>query len=230
MGEAVKKYLRGLFFIFFICQTLYAEDDVDKLKRRVSIICPNTPGWCSEEKGLNFLDLVLEVKPKVCVEIGVFGGASLIPVAAGLKFLNAGIVIGIDPWNSGEAIKHLDTLEEKEHIDWWSKINLSEIYYSFLERLLLYDLEKHCVILKKTSEQAAFEMGEIDILHIDGHRSETQTVQDVRLYLPKVVSGGHIWLGDALNYNKQKAIDFLLTQCDVIKVIENGNCILFKKR
>ena len=69
----------------------------------------------------------------------------------------------------------------------------------------------------------------IDILHIDGNRAAEQSIQDVRLYLPKVNPGGYVWMGDCLGYNKQKAIELLMQQCDVIKIIDDGNCILFRK-
>ena len=230
LGETMKKIVWGLLLFLHLAEPLLADTDMDKVKRRVRIIGHTAMGWCTEEKALNLLDLVLEVQPKVCVEIGVFGGASLIPMACGLKFLGQGIVIGIDPWENSECIKRLDIIEEKEHVDWWSKVKLQDIYYTFLDRLLLYELEDYCRIMNTTSDRAAPEIAAIDILHIDGHRSEEQTMQDVRLYFPKVSSGGYIWMGDTLCFNKQKAVDFLLEQCDVVKVIDNGNCVLFRKR
>ncbi|MFI5334316.1 MAG: hypothetical protein ACHQT8_04015, partial [Chlamydiales bacterium] len=46
-----------------------AETEVDALKQRVCNVLPHLEGWCSKEKALNFIDLVLDVQPKVCVEI-----------------------------------------------------------------------------------------------------------------------------------------------------------------
>ena len=227
----MKKWIGIGLFLFHLKALLFAGEDLEKLERRLKMISSTTMGWCSEEKSLNFLDLVLEIKPKICVEIGVFGGASLIPVACALKFLKEGIVIGIDPWDVSECIEHLDRLEDKEHIEWWSKLKMRDIYYDFVDKLILYDLEEYCKIIFKTSQEAALDIKcSIDILHIDGHRSEKVTTQDVKTYFPKVVSGGYIWVGDALSFYKQNAIDYLLDRCDVIKVIDHGNCILFKKR
>lgn len=231
MGEAMKKMFFGLFMLLQGVSPLFAEGDVHKLKRRTLMINGSgVPGWCSDEKAAHFLDLVLTAEPKVCVEIGVFGGGSLFPVASGLKFLGRGIAIGIDPWDNSECIKNVDPIEEREHVDWWSKANLMEVYYIFLDKLILFELEDYIKIIKKNSVDAAPEIDTIDILHIDGHRSEEQTLKDVRLYFPKVVPGGYIWMGDCLSFNKQKALDLLLELCDVDRVIDNGNCVLFKKR
>lgn len=227
VGEAMKKIV-GLFIAWTVC--LCADDEIERLKRRIKIMAPNAMGWCSEEKSAVLLDLVLAVKPKVVVEIGVFGGSSFLPMAAGIKYLKSGVIYAVDPWSNSECTKYLDPIEDKEHVDWWRSVRLLDIYASFLDRLLLYDYETCSVILKKSSEQAVLDIGMIDILHIDGHRSEEVTSLDVRLYLPKVVSGGYICLGDTLSFYKQKAIEMLLRECDAVKVIDNGNCILFRKR
>ncbi|HEY2810261.1 MAG TPA: class I SAM-dependent methyltransferase [Rhabdochlamydiaceae bacterium] len=225
----IKKILAEFLISFTLTCQLFADQSIVQLKKIVQLTAPLLTGWCSEEKAHAMLDLVLNVKPKVCVEIGVFGGASLLPMAFGLKYLDHGVIIGIDPWDYTECIKYLDPIEDKEHVEWWSKIKLKDVYNSLLDKLLIYDLEDYCIILKQTSEQASVEIDHIDILHIDGHRSEKQSVDDVTLYLPKVTFNGYIWLNDALKYNKQKAIGLLLNQCEVVKVLDEGNCLLFKK-
>ncbi len=226
----MKKKFTILFVLLSVSTFLRADLDENKLKRRIHLIQESAEGWCSEEKAQAFADLVVKVKPKVCVEIGVFGGASLIPVACALKALGSGIILGIDPWDNAECVKYLDYAEDKEHIDWWSSVKLNFVYYHFLDKLILYELEDCCRILKMTSDRAVSEIGEIDILHIDGQRSQEQTLKDAKTYFPKVVSGGYIWVGDTLFYNKQKAIDFLLEKCEIETVVDNGNCVLFKKR
>src|SRR5271155_2865720 len=42
-------------------------------------------GWCSDLKATTLVDLVLKVRPQVIVEIGVWGGKSLVPMACALK-------------------------------------------------------------------------------------------------------------------------------------------------
>lgn len=234
MDKAMKKITVALLLLF--SSFLKAEENpdnykqVEELKQRVCSILPTLQGWCTKEKALNFIDLVLEAKPKICVEIGVFGGSSVFPVASALKFLGSGVIIGIDPWDKLECIKYFDPVEDKIHLDWWGKVNLDHVYITYLNMLKRFQLLDYTVTLKMTSEQAAQEIDEIDILYIDGNHSEITSTQDVRLYLPKVKSGGYIWLDDSLLLDTQQAMDLLLEYCDVVKLIDHGNCILLKKR
>ncbi len=219
---------KWIVFLCF-CSCLYGES-VEELKKRVGEALPNLYGWCTKEKALSFLDLVLEVKPEVCVEIGVFGGRSLFPVASALKFLGNGIVVGIDPWSKDEIIPYFDPVKDQAHVIWWSKINFDQIYYSCLKMLSQYQLEDYAVILRTTSELASYAIGSIDILYIDGNHNEAISNRDVQLYIPKVRSGGYVWLNDSLWRDLQSSVDLLFESCDFVKLIDGGNCILFKKR
>ena len=69
----------------------------------------------------------------------------------------------------------------------------------------------------------------IDILYIDGNHSEPASMKDVMLYLPKVRQGGYIWYNDSIWPERQEALDLLSEECEVVKLIDDGNCILFKK-
>jgi hypothetical protein len=227
LGETMKKLILFLFCLF---STLDADQKVEDLKKQVAQVLPSLHGWCTKEKALHFIDLVLEVKPKVYVEIGVFGGSSLFPVVSALKFLEEGSAIAIDAWDKVEAIRHYNPIDEEIHMVWWGKVNFDYIYSSYLNMLRRYALEEYCTTIKATSEKAASKVGVIDILYIDGNPSEEVSTQDAALYLPKVRSGGYVWMNDCLSVNKQQALDLLLESCDVVKVIDQGNCILLQKR
>ena len=215
--------------VLFLSSFLHADKAAETLTDHVCTVLPSLPGWCSKEKAMNFIDLVLEVKPKVCVEIGVFGGSSLFPVASALKFLEEGIVIGIDPWDKLECIKNLSLKEDENHLDWWSKVPMDSIYQSYLTMLKRYELEKYCKTIKKTAEKAAPEIHEIDILYMDAMYSEKKAEEILKLYLPKVRSGGYVWLNDALGEKSISSYDLILESCNYVTEIDNGNCILFQK-
>ena len=222
--------------IFLFCAALSIPgaplygDPVKDLKANVCDNLSEILGWCSSEKALHFIDLVLELRPSLCVEIGVFSGASLYPVAAALQLLNAGTVIAIDPWDKIECIRHLNPDRDKTDLKWWAHQNMDHVYFGFLNVLRQFELEKTCVIFRSTSKKAAPAIGQIDILHIDGNHYEKTALEDVALYLPKVRSGGYIWMNDATWPSLKSAIHSLSLACDVVKTIDNGNCILFKKR
>lgn len=229
------------YFIFLICfiSVLHADmkiedskrPSVEELKKQVADVLPTLYGWCSAEKANSFIDLVLEEKPMICVEIGVFGGSSLFPVAAALKHLGEGVIIAIEPWDKKEMLKSLDPVEDAAHLKWWSSVNFERIYFSYLHLLKRFELDEYCITMKMTSEKAVSKiMGPIDIIYIDGNHSEAGSTQDVMLYLPKVREGGYIWLNDILWPSRQQAAEILLETCDIVKIIDNGNCVLFKKR
>lgn len=222
--------MKKLLFLFCCLFSLHADTTVDALKQNVCSVLPTLEGWCSKTKAIEFIDLVLEVKPEVCVEIGVFGGSSLFPVASALKYLGKGIIIGIDPWDKIECIKYFDPIEDAEHLKWWGSLNINYVYQAYNNMLKKHKLDNFVKTIKATSEEAAPLIDKIDILYIDGNHSETCSVQDVLLYLPKVRTGGYIWMNDTLWKERQEAVDLLAVACDVVKLIDNGNCILFKKR
>jgi len=234
MGD-LDQTMKNLMFVFACCCSALAAEEpeisVDALKQEVFEVIPTLYGWCSKEKADNFIDLVLDVKPQVYVEIGVFGGSSLFPVASALKYLGEGVVIAIDPWDKKETIKYFDPTEDATDLKWWTSINFERIYYSYMHLIKRFDLEEYCLTMKMTSEKAAPKINTpIDILYIDGNHSEACSIQDVELYLPKVKEGGYIWMNDTLWASRQQAVELLSDACDVVKVIDNGNCILFKKR
>ncbi len=212
------------------CFSSLKADNKSELKERVAYFLPSIHGWCSKEKAMSFMDLVFETKPKLCVEVGVYGGSSIFPVATALKLLGEGVVVGVDPWDKLECLKYFDPVEDAKDLEWWGKINLSFIYTSYITMLKRFELEECCITMKTTSEKAALVLDNIDILYLDGNHAEVVMEKDAKLYLPKVRSGGYIWINDSLWKQTQKAIDILSEQCDVIKLIDNGNCILFRKR
>lgn len=222
--------LKKIILSLFCFSTLIAADPQTELKERVGYFLPSVQGWCSYEKAMNFMDLVFATKPKLCVEIGVYGGSSLFPVASALKLLGEGLIVGIDPWDKLECIKYFDPVAEAADMEWWGKVNLSFIYSTYIVMLKRFELEDVVITMKTTSEKAAKVLDQIDILYIDGNHSEAMMTQDVRLFLPKVRPGGYIWFNDALWRQAQKAVDLLSEECEVVKFIDNGNCILFQKK
>ncbi len=219
--------------LFFCCiSVVYSEQTVsiDELKKEIVEILPELYGWCSKEKAMNYMDLVLEVKPSLCVEIGVFGGASLLPVAVALDYLQRGTVVAIDPWDKIECIRYLDPDLDTENLRWWTHINLDHVYYSFVQLLRQFEVEKSTLILRKTSKKAAPIIGAIDILHLDGNHYPKMVLEDATLYVPKVKKGGYVWLNDSSWAAFKPAIDLILESCDIVKTIDGGNCTLFKKR
>ncbi len=228
-GRIIRIRLLTILLYCLAIPALYS-DPLQELKETVLDNQQDIWGWCTREKALRIIDLVLEVKPKLYVEVGVFGGASLYPALMTLQFLGEGMAVAIDPWDKLECIRYLDPERNKADLKWWADQKLDHIYYGFLNVLRQFELQKTCLILRMTSKKAAAAIGTIDILFLDGNHYEKVAEEDVRLYLPKVRPGGYIWLNDASWTSLQPARELLSQACDVIESVDNGNCLLFRKK
>lgn len=184
-------------------------------------------GWCWPEKAIAMASLVLETQPELVVEIGVFGGRSLLPQALALQKLNHGRIVGIDPWGH-EAARECDQVEETNA--WWSALNLHHIHTEFIDHLWRLKLHWRCIVIRSTADESSHLFGEesIDILHIDGNHTEEVSCRDVSTWLSKVKSKGHIWFDDTHWESTQKALGLLAKDCEIIRDV--GTCRLFQKR
>jgi GR25 family glycosyltransferase involved in LPS biosynthesis/predicted O-methyltransferase YrrM len=175
-------------------------------------------GWCGLEKSNELYNLVIDQKPKVLVEIGVFEGKSLFSQALALKENGSGKIYGIDPWSKKDS---LEGLKEKKDIDWWTSLDYESIYNGCVDFLNKEDLHSHVELKKERSDEFIKTFQEpIDILHIDGNHEEESSVSDVNLFLPLVKNGGFVWFDDASWYQTQKAVKLME---------EDHNCVLIKK-
>lgn len=189
--------------------------------------------WCSEEKIQLLMELTLLTKPQVSVEVGVFTGSSLLPVAATLKYLGKGKVYAIDAWSTETVLKNMS--KDDPNKDWWSKINMQSVFMQFHRMKTQWSLSSFCTSIRAPSDQAVSKIPDhIDFLHLDGDYTERGSMNDVQLYLPKVKSGGYILISHLFTMVNGKAPKLpsylqLLTQCIPIAGVDNDNAVLFKK-
>lgn len=187
-------------------------------------------GWCDPEKAIELAETVIREKPKVCVEIGVFGGKSLLAIAYGLRESKSGYVIGVDSWKASDCI--IDVNEEER--SWWgSKVNLQEIYEGFRNHLDASGLESFVKVWRTDSRDASLNVGEqVDLWHCDGCHSEWSSTSDVIYWLPKVRSGGIVVMDDSNWQSTQTAVRFVKKFCDPIKEIvgKQSTSTFFRKR
>lgn len=194
-------------------------------------VLPAIQGWCSPEKATALIESIVSRKPEILVEIGVFGGSSLIMQALALQFNKGGIIHGIDPWATDAA---LEEMQAAEHRDWWQKINLQEVFEHCQAHIAHKQLEPYVQLHRLKAEDAVTQFADesIDMLHIDGNHSELPAWKDATLYLPKVKSGGliffdDVWWNDGGAVTTRKAIVFLLTHCVKLRLV--GDCMLLQK-
>ncbi len=196
-------------------------------------IINNLDGWCSREKCIKLYALIISTQPLNLVEIGVFGGKSLLSQAFALKENEKGIIHGVDSWKANDCVLGMT---QDEAINWWANLDYEKIYNGCVDAIKNNNLQKHIQLHRMSSEEYSNLIDfEIDVLHIDGNHEEESSCKDVELYLPKVKSGGYIWFDDANWYQTQKAVNLIQTKfnCKLVDKAQsddpNNFCNLYIK-
>jgi len=180
----------------------------------IAEIVPILRGWSGKsERPYRMAKLILKENPQVVVEIGVFGGQSLIPQAMALKALGHGRIYGIDPFNSKVIKKQM---AEFDDATMWLRQDMNMVLTDTLQWIKELELQNHAIVILGESKDCSTLFDTIDILHIDGAHTEEGVMLDVNLYAKRVRSGGYIWMDDTHFPSVQPAIKELANFCDLI--------------
>jgi predicted O-methyltransferase YrrM len=165
-------------------------------------------GWCTKSKASILMDIIFMLNPKVIVEIGVWGGKSLIPMAYALKNTEEGKIYGIDPWDNVKSVEGMEGI----HYEWWSNVDHQRILSGLENKIRRLGLSNQIELIKTSSELAP-PILDIDVLHIDGNHSEEASNLDVRKWVPLVRRGGVIIFVDTDWKTSQTAVNWLNENC-----------------
>jgi predicted O-methyltransferase YrrM len=147
------------------------------VKTQAATLDPMTEGWFNH--GDQILTLIERYRPKVCVELGSWQGASAIPVARAIRRWG-GTLTCVDTWG-GDI--------HEAHGQPWMLVscvrNMTQSGVSGNIRL----------IATSTRDAAAWWTEPIDYLYIDADHSYDGVEEDLRLWVPHVKPGGVI-VGD----------------------------------
>lgn len=166
-------------------------------------VCNSLEGFCSYGKVEAMSTLITQKGYQSVAEIGVFGGRSLLPMAYTMKCRGKGMVYGIDPYTVSDAIQDYgEDLNERT-----KQIDFEKVYEDIRKNISKFELEDHCTLLRKTSNEAVNEIPSIELLHIDGNHSYKNVASDLGNYVPKLVSGGILWMDDCDWVGVRQAID-----------------------
>jgi predicted O-methyltransferase YrrM len=217
-------------------QSMAFEAERNELRRRVDLVeqhgiigeTGNVPlekciaraiseleGWCTIRKARMLCDLIQSNDCRSALEVGIFGGRSLIPMALTMRHLGRGYVVGIDPWSNQEATKIATSTENDK---WWRDIDLSKIKRSYLVGLLRFDVLPFVKTLELNSEQALAALAgqKFDLIHVDGSHAEEQAYRDV-ISWSKLLERGNILVMDDINWETvRKARSWIINHFDVI--------------
>ena len=203
----------------------------------ITSIMPTMEGWCSPEKASALATHTLNIRPRVCVEIGVYSGRSLLAIALALKANSFGHIIGIDPWSPAASIDGF--ANDPPNRDWWARLDHNAIYKQCQHYIATLAVKDHTSLWTLTSDQAIHPLRHIakhyhsslpfvDILHIDGNHSVAQALADVNNYVPLVRPNALVALDDLDWETTKPAQRRLLDLCTELPPI--GTCGFYRRK
>lgn len=162
-----------------------------ELMKKIETITPEGGVWCSVNKAQLLATMIIAHRPRVIVEIGVWQGGSLLPMALACRYNAVGMIYAIDPWSAAASVVD----EVPANVEWWGSVDHDAALRVFEERLDRHGVASLVKICRTRSDDATPPPEMIDLLHIDGSHTE-QAVRDVARYASVVLLGGILVLDD----------------------------------
>lgn len=158
-------------------------------------------GWCTPEKAQWIARWMVEHRCVSAVDIGVFGGRSLVAMGFAMQQLAKerpgwpGKVIGIDSYSNQDCVEGEESAAGK---DYWKNLDLALVRKNAEDAIEQHGLKEICSLLIMTGVQAVdrFTDGTLDLVHVDGSHSEAESTRDVKLWWPKLRPGGLMVMDD----------------------------------
>jgi hypothetical protein len=210
-------------------ETLDVLTELDPIINRVP---SDFGGGSPRNKLLLMCYLTYRYRLKTYVEIGVYRGRSLFPVAYTIK-KNQGMAYGIDPYCREMAFEHDVSPELRTALTKFIGETDYDAIYEEVEALRSdFALANNCQIYRKTSQSAASFFSQnripIDMLHIDGNHDTCFVKADVAMYLPLVSSKGFIIMDD-IDWESVKPAYTLALKKTTLVLEAKSFAILFKQ-
>ena len=208
----------------FECSVNYYQEEVAaNVKKQALEAMKDIHGMCSQHRASFLIDLIIAIQPQTVVEIGVYGGKSLIPMAFALRANGSGTIYGIDPWNKMDAIEGT----QGELRNWLNSLDYEYVLYCLNYKMEQYSLQNQIQLVRSTAMDAPA-IPDIDILLFDRYFSEEDAYIEFNKWVPLVKSGGIIivnnvsWAKHA-KVNPVKATEWLNQYCAKQAHFGDGN-------
>jgi predicted O-methyltransferase YrrM len=150
--------------------------------------------WCSIEKASTLAAILVGLRPKIVVELGVWKGGSAIPMAITLREIGSGRLVAVDAWSAEVSVSG----QENDHLKWWGETMGADghehAFRTFMARLEKHNAADRCQVIRKRTD-AAEVPSSIDVLHHDANHGP-QAVLDVERWAPAVRVGGYFIVDD----------------------------------
>lgn len=206
-----------LFAIFTLSATLFTnlfagvEAKWEDFKQEtIEHMLPQIPGWCTKEKASAIMELIRDVRPSACLEIGTFAGSTTLPIARALQFNGHGLLYSVDAWDNYAAVENVDA-KDPNYV-WLAGYNMRSLQNQCLYWVNQLNLGSICNLIQMRSDELANQLGyySLDLLYLDGNISSEGSLLDAILFFPKVRYGGYIVMPDGQHPNKKETVSFLM--------------------
>jgi hypothetical protein len=200
-----------------------AQSEVDKV---ITHELPKLPGWCTVDKAKRMAALARGAS--LCIELGVFGGRSLVAIALTLRAQESGRVDGIDPYTASAA---LEGTNDPANDEWWAQLDYKAIENVAEEALYRLGLVQYARLVRMLSRAVVAFYGDetVDLLHQDSNHSEEITCQEVALWAPKIRRGGY-WAFDDTNWPTTQKAQVLLLELGFTRMEDHETWAVFQKK
>lgn len=173
-------------------------------------------GWGG---GRIYAEIVEKITNGTIVEIGVYGGASLLR-AAEIGIKNNNKVIGIDPWETTSMMNGMPIPVDKVKI---IHRHMTHVRKN-LERILDKLGYNHVTLICGFSQQVSttFADNSIDLVYIDGDHSTEAVYNDMATWYPKLKTNGLLF-GDDFGWAtvKSAVVEFCAKNKISLQILKN---------
>lgn len=162
-------------------------------------------GWCPAEKMRKLYELITscpsEIEP-MAIDMGVWAGRSLFPMALAMRDMKRGMAYGYDAWSNVVATEGTNNPEDDA---WWGKVDMNMILTCFKKSIEFLSLNDWIAWDKIKTQEAArrFEDNSVWLIHQDSAHNVETIIAELELWIPKLVVGGY-WVTDDNDWDKAK--------------------------
>lgn len=200
----------------------------EKIKSIHSIIPQDFGGGCSHEKGLLMSLIISEFKLDKTADIGVYKGRSFFPQAIAHQLYSGGVVYGIDPYSSKEAVQNDRPDLQKELDNFVIMTDFQKLYDDVSHIIINHGYGSNSRLIRDTSCNAALkfksEKIKFGLVHIDGNHDTKFVMEDVKNYLPLLQEKSFIVLDDVSWDSVKPAFSLLSIEMNFIdKYVDQTN-------
>jgi len=151
-------------------------------------------GWFGDSHKNWYKNEIRQIKNGTIVEIGVYGGASLLSITD-ICIENNNVIFGIDPWEKvvlwGGVAKDEGNIELEGDLLNIARNKMQTLRIN-LEKIIKHLEYKNINLIHEFSTQASndFDKESVDFVFIDGNHSYEDSSADIKAWFDKVKPGG----------------------------------------